>query len=176
MRLHSFKSVAILLSVTFTACSPTSIPEATATSQADLTSVPILITTAEPTPTSQPLPSATQSDLDLREANVVAVEFEELDDGRYRFDVTLLHDDDGEAPSYADWWQVDSVDGQELGRRVLTHAHSTAPFTRSHVLEIPDEITIVIVRGHDMQHGYGGQAMQVNLETGQVEVVMDSDQ
>jgi hypothetical protein len=175
MRLHLFKNLVILFGATVAACSPTSITEATATSQPNLTSVPILITPAGPTDTSQPLPSAAQADLDLREANVVAVEFEDLGDGRYRFDVTLLHDDDGEAPAYADWWQVNTEDGSELGRRVLTHAHSTAPFTRSHVLEIPDEITIVIIRGHDMQHGYGGQAMQVNLETGQVEAVMDTD-
>jgi hypothetical protein len=130
-------------------------------------------TPAVPTGTSQPMPSPTHTDLDLREANVVAVEFEDLGDGRFRFDVTLLHDDDGEAPAYADWWQVETEDGQVLGRRVLTHSHGNQPFTRSATIDIPGDLTTVIVRGHDMLHEYGGQAMRVNLETGENKTVMN---
>jgi hypothetical protein len=103
----------------------------------------------------------------LREANVLAVEFELLEDGRYRFDVTLVHDDDGEAPEFADWWQVETEEGQILGQRILAHAHGNQPFTRSLTFEIPAGVTIVIVRGHDMQHEFGGQAMRVDLQTGE---------
>ena len=115
-------------------------------------------TTADTTPSSIP-------DLDLREANVTGVEIEPQGDGSYRFSVTLYHDDDGE-DGYADWWQVERLDGTQLGRRELLHAHSTAPFTRSTTVEIPDGVDCVVVRGHDQTHGYGGQAVIVTLETG----------
>jgi len=74
------------------------------------------------TPTTpEPAPSP---DLDLREANVLAVTFEAPGEGRYRFDVNLLHDDDGEAPDFADWWQVKDEAGNTLGRRILGPAHA----------------------------------------------------
>nr|WP_225316389.1 MULTISPECIES: hypothetical protein [Haloferax] len=106
-----------------------------------------------------------EGDLDLREANVMAVTFEQSGDD-YRFSVTLLHDDDGE-DGYANWWVVESLDGTELGKRELLHAHGTQEFTRSATISIPDGTTCVVVRGHDQTHGYGGQAMLVNLETGE---------
>ncbi|WP_324757972.1 hypothetical protein [Haloarcula montana] len=104
-------------------------------------------------------------ELDLREANVVGVAVESTDDDQYRFDVALYHDDDGE-DGYADWWQVETLDGEQLGRRELLHAHSTAPFTRSETVSIPDSVSCVVVRGHDQTHGYGGQAMLVGLPDG----------
>lgn len=105
----------------------------------------------------------TDEDLDLREANVVAVTFSEEEEGTYNFDVTLYHDDNGE-DGYANWWQVESLDGDCLGRRVLTHAHGTQRFTRSETIETGDR-NCVVVRGHDQTHGYGGRAVVVNLET-----------
>lgn len=108
-------------------------------------------------------------DLDLREANVVDVAFEETDD-TYTFDVTLHHDDDGEE-GYANWWQVERLDGTRIARRDLRHAHSNQPFTRSETLEIADEMDCVVVRGHDQTHGSGGVAMLVSLESGDLEAV-----
>lgn len=105
--------------------------------------------------------------LDLRYANVVGVEVEALDGNRYRFDVTLHHDDEGEAPAYADAWRVEDLDGNVLGTRELLHSHSSQPFTRSKVIEIPDGVETVIVRGHDQTHGFGGQIMKVDLTTGE---------
>jgi len=101
---------------------------------------------------------------DLREANVVAVGVERRSDG-YRFDVTLHHDDDGE-DGYANWWQVETLDGERLGRRDLAHPHGTREFTRSATVVVPDGTTCVVVRGHDETHGYGGQAMLVNVDSG----------
>ncbi len=118
---------------------------------------------AEPT-SAPPGPSA---DLDLRYANVVDVEVEPLDDNRYHFSVTLHHDDEGEAPGYADAWQVEGLDGNVLGVRELLHSHTSRPFTRSMVIEIPDGVEVVVVRGHDQTHGFGGQIMRVNLRTGE---------
>jgi len=105
---------------------------------------------------------ATDAELDLREANVVDVAFEPADAG-YAFDVTLHHDDDGE-DGYADWWQVERLDGTRLGRRDLLHAHSEQPFTRLETVAVPDDATCVVVRGHDQTHGYGGVAALVDLD------------
>jgi len=109
-------------------------------------------------------------DLDLREANVVGVEIEQESGSQYRFDVTLHHDDDGEE-GYANWWEVETRSGEQLGRRELLHAHSTDPFTRSETIEIPDGTECVVVRGHDQTHGYGGQAMLVTLDSGATSAV-----
>jgi hypothetical protein len=109
------------------------------------------------------------SELDLTEANVVDVSVEE-NGATHRFDVTLHHDDDGES-GYANWWQVERLDGTRLGRRTLLHAHSRQPFTRSDDIGIPPEVGCVVVRGHDQTHGYGGRAALVNLDSGAMRVV-----
>jgi len=138
---------------------PTTAPPATGTDAS-----PTATRDATDNPTGTTSGTADDEDhLDLREANVVDVAFDRQD-GRVRFDVTLFHDDDGE-DEYANWWQVETLDGEQLGRRELLHAHSTAPFTRSETIEIPDGTTCVVVRGHDQIHGYGGQAAIVNLES-----------
>ncbi|PSP89685.1 hypothetical protein BRC90_05005 [Halobacteriales archaeon QS_4_69_34] len=111
---------------------------------------------------------AAGGDLDLREANVVGAAFER-DGGASTFDVTLLHDDSGEN-GYANWWQVETLAGERLGRRTLRHAHGTREFTRSETIELP-EVTRVVVRGHDRTHGYGGRAAIVDLESGEIEGV-----
>ncbi|ELZ33190.1 hypothetical protein [Halorubrum tebenquichense] len=101
-------------------------------------------------------------DLDLREANVVEVAFEVTDEG-YAFDVSLHHDDDGEE-GYANWWQVERLDGTRLARRELLHAHSEQPFTRSETVNVPDDASCVVVRGHDETHEYGGVAAVVDVD------------
>ncbi|ACV48328.1 MULTISPECIES: hypothetical protein [Halomicrobium] len=110
------------------------------------------------------------SELDLREANVVDVTLQSAGGRAVEFSVTLYHDDDGE-DGYADWWQVETLAGDRLGRRELLHAHSTAPFTRSETIEVPEGTTCVVVRGHDQTHGYGGQAMVVDTESGATRAV-----
>ncbi len=141
------------------------------TSCASRIETPILVETnpaatlrAEPMEENTPTPS----DLDLQEANVLDVRFVKLDDNKVRFDVTLLHDDDGESPSFADSWQVEDLDGTILGERILAHSHGTTPFTRSATILIPEGMDMVVVRGHDMEHGFGGQAALVNMTTGEV--------
>jgi hypothetical protein len=113
------------------------------------------------------------SALDLREANVTDVETEAVGDG-VTFDVTLYHDDDGE-DGYANWWQVERLDGDRLGRRDLSHAHGTQEFTRSSTIQIPDDIDCVVVRGHDQTHGYGGQAMLVAIDGGATRAVRQGE-
>jgi hypothetical protein len=108
-------------------------------------------------------------DLDLREANVTGVAVSPDGDG-YRFDVTLYHDDEGE-DGYANWWQVETLDGERLGRRDLAHPHGTREFTRSTTVAVPDGAACVVVRGHDQTHGYGGRAMLVTVDGGATRAV-----
>jgi hypothetical protein len=126
-------------------------------------------TEGEPSPTATASPTSEASptprpELDLREANVVDVAFDAEGD-RYTFDVTLHHDDEGE-DGYANWWQVERLDGTRLGRRELLHPHTQQPFTRSDSYDLPTDVACVVVRGHDETHGYGGRAMLVDLSSG----------
>lgn len=106
---------------------------------------------------------------DIREANVMGVQWEGAA-GEYRFDVTLYHDDAGE-DGYADWWQVETLDGERLGRRTLAHPHGTQEFTRSAEVTVPSDVETVVVRGHDQTHGYGGTAVLVYLGNGTARAV-----
>lgn len=107
--------------------------------------------------------------LDLQEANVVGVSFDSQD-GASQFDVALHHDDNGEK-GYANWWQVERLDGTRLGRRELLHAHSQQPFTRSETIAVPDGVDCVVVRGHDQTHEYGGRAAVVALDSGETRII-----
>jgi len=124
--------------------------------------------TDDRTATDTAAPSA-DPELDLREANVVGVAVER-DGDAHTFDVTLHHDDDGE-DGYANWWQVERLDGERLGRRELLHAHSRQPFTRSETVEVPGDVDCVVVRGHDQTHGYGGRLAVVDLGSGATRAV-----
>lgn len=139
--------------------------------------VPPVAPALDPTPSPETIlpaiqTNATQSvetwqQLDLRYAHVIELTFAPLNESQFRFDVTLVHDDDGEAPQFADWWQVEDLTGDVLGMRILTHSHGTQPFARSETIAIPAGVELVIIRGHDMLHGFGGQAIQLNLITGE---------
>ena len=76
--------------------------------------------------------------------------------GTWRFDVTVLHQDEGWS-HYADGWGVYTTDGTELGYRVLAHPHITErPFTRSlSGVVIPQGTAKIILRPHDLIHGDG---------------------
>lgn len=87
-----------------------------------------------------------------------------------RFSVTLYHDDSGEE-GYANWWQVEDIKGNVLGRRKLLHAHGTRNFTRSESIDVPGDVEKIVVRGHDQVHGYGGRAVLFDLENGGKELV-----
>jgi len=158
-RRHILASIGSAI-VTLAGCAGPSETDDSGQSTGDSTQTP---TTAEGSRETTQSATATP-DLDLQEANVVGVEVTS-EDSQYRFDVTLYHEDDGE-DGYADWWQVETLDGERLGRRELLHAHSTAPFTRSETVEVPEGTACVIVRGHDQTHGYGGQVMVVALPSG----------
>ena len=65
---------------------------------------------------------------------------------------------------WADWWRVRTVDGRELGRRVLLHSHvDEQPFTRDERIRIPHDVRAVVVEAHDKVHGLGGATVTVDL-------------
>jgi hypothetical protein len=75
-------------------------------------------------------------------------------------------DDVGE-DGYADWWQLERLDGERLGRRTparprhqTVHPLGTRLDTRRRRRRR---------RGHDQIHGYGGLAAVVDSESGAVE-------
>lgn len=67
---------------------------------------------------------------------------------------------------YADSWRVLGPDGSVYGERFLTHDHANEqPFTRSQSgIEIPDEVTVVVIEGRDQQYGWGGETFELPLE------------
>lgn len=98
------------------------------------------------------------------EADVVAVEFSVGADGRFSFDVTVAHADDGWS-HYADRFEILDLEGNLLGTRVLLHPHDEElPFTRSLTgVEIPGQVFEVIVRAHDNVHGFGGAELRLPI-------------
>jgi len=109
--------------------------------------------------------SAEQSE-DLDYAQVTMVSARQQENGLWRFDVTLRHNDEG-WDHYADAWQVVlPEDGEVLGERVLAHPHEhEQPFTRSlSGVSIPKGVNIVVIRAKCNVHGYGGREVRVDLQ------------
>lgn len=102
--------------------------------------------------------------LDLEYAQVVFVQATQNSSGAWQFDTTVHHNDQG-WDNYADAWQVVDLEGNVLTERILTHPHDNEqPFTRSQAgIEIPEDVTQVIVRAKDNVEGFGGQVVLVDL-------------
>ena len=98
------------------------------------------------------------------EADVLAVEVSCDSHSVCRFDVTVAHGDEG-WEHYSNKWEVVTPDGEVIAVRELLHPHETEqPFTRSLTnVKIPTDLDEVIVRAHDLVHGYGGKEFAVTL-------------
>ena len=97
------------------------------------------------------------------EADVVGGSITALGDGRYRIDATVAHADTG-WDHYADRWDVLTTEGEVLGVRELAHPHENEqPFTRSLTLEIPPEVSTVILQANDSVHGLGGKTFELQV-------------
>jgi len=98
------------------------------------------------------------------EADVVDVDVSCDDESICRFDVTVLHEDEG-WEHFANRWEILSPDGEILATRVLAHPHvDEQPFTRSMAnIEIPGDLHEVVVRAHDLVHEYGGKEVVVKM-------------
>lgn len=98
-------------------------------------------------------------------AHVVSVEVRG-EPGAYEFRVGIRSADAG-CGRYADWWEVVSEDGRLLYRRVLLHSHvEEQPFVRSGGPVPIDATTVVWVRAHMSDGGYGGTAFKGSVEKG----------
>jgi hypothetical protein len=98
-------------------------------------------------------------------ADVVSVQVTGQPNG-YQFNVQVASPDTG-CEQYADWWEVLSEDGQLLYRRVLLHSHvGEQPFTRSGGPVAVDENTVVVLRAHMNNGGYGGVALRGSVSGG----------
>ncbi|MEQ8346660.1 MAG: hypothetical protein RIB84_04690 [Sneathiellaceae bacterium] len=98
------------------------------------------------------------------QVSIVAVETSEEGNDRFRFQVTLRHDDTG-WEHYADRWEVRLIDGTVLGIRVLLHPHvDEQPFTRSlGGVVVPADVDRVFVHAHDKLDGWSPEAFEVAL-------------
>lgn len=96
------------------------------------------------------------------EADVIDASAERVG-GQWRIEATLRHADTG-WDHYANGFEIVAPDGTVLGTRVLHHPHvEEQPFTRAHVLTIPDGIGEITVRALDSVHGGGGASVTVPL-------------
>jgi len=80
------------------------------------------------------------------------------------FAVSVRHDDTG-WKHYANRWEVLDMDGKTLATRVLRHPHvDEQPFTRRlDGVKIPEGVTRVRLRAHDLVHGYGGAEVEAEI-------------
>jgi len=95
--------------------------------------------------------------------DVIAAELSDEGD-TYSLEVTMSSEYDT-PERYADGWRVLDPEGNELGTMELGHDHaSEQPFTRSQSdLEIPDGVETVTIEGHDLENGYGGATVDVDV-------------
>lgn len=82
----------------------------------------------------------------------------------WSFAVSVDHPDTG-WEDYTDGWHVETPAGEILTTRILAHPHvGERPFTRSSSgFAIPDGVTEVHVRAHDLISGYGTETVTVPI-------------
>ena len=138
------------------------------------TSVPLTPTKRiAPSPeAATPMDTSTPSqDSSTANADVTYVRAVQSADGSWTFHVTVSHPDTG-WEDYVDGWDVVLPDGTilkvqegDVFTRLLLHPHvDEQPFTRSQSgILIPENVTQVTVRAHDLVDGFGGQEVVVDL-------------
>jgi hypothetical protein len=136
-----------------------------------------------PAPTASSAPEEEESDMfpnptpvvgggtGVPNADVTYVRATQSEDGSWTFQVTVEHPDTG-WEDYADGWDVVLPDGTVVRpdpdspfTRLLLHPHETEqPFTRGQGgIAIPEGVTRVTVRAHDLVDGFGGREVAVDL-------------
>ena len=128
-------------------------------------------------PVDEPESESDVTENSAANADVIFVRAAQSSSGTWRFDVTVEHPDTG-WEDYANGWDVVLPDGTVLLNspddeftRLLLHPHETEqPFTRSQSgLSIPEDVSEVTVRAHDLVDGWGGKTITVDLTASQGE-------
>ena len=152
-------ALAIAGTLILVACRPADTPRSTPMN------TPTVTPPVEPTPTPQPPPGGAAN------ADVTYVRAVQTGAATWTFHVTVEHPDTG-WEDYADGWDVLTPDGtvlkpdpEEPFTRLLLHPHvDEQPFTRSQSgIVIPEGVTQVRVRAHDLVDGFGGREVVVDL-------------
>ena len=130
----------------------------------------LMLSACQPAETP-PAATPTEGSGNAANADVTHVRAVQADDSTWTFHVTVEHPDTG-WEDYADGWDVVTPDGKVLKpnpddpfTRLLLHPHENEqPFTRSQSgIEIPEGVTEVRVRAHDIDDGFGGEEIVVDL-------------
>ena len=106
----------------------------------------------------------TEPTTSLPDAVITFVRARLNDNNTWSFDVSLDHPDTG-WEDYADGWHVETPDGRILATRILLHPHvAERPFTRGQGgVIVPDDVTEVYIRSHELISGYGRQPVIIPL-------------
>lgn len=98
------------------------------------------------------------------EASILDATAEAYANGTYTISATVFHKDEG-WKHYADKFEVLDRSGQIIATRVLYHPHETEqPFTRTiSNVAVPVGLQSVIIRAHDLVHGYGPRTFTLDL-------------
>lgn len=84
----------------------------------------------------------------------------------YTFSVGVASPDTG-CEQYADWWEVVTIDGNLVYRRILAHSHVTEqPFVRLGGVVAVSENQQLIVRAHMNTLGYGTTVFKGSVNDG----------
>jgi hypothetical protein len=143
---------------------PTAVASPTELPATEAPPTPVLATEVPPTSAAEPVANGADAD-------VLYVRALQSTDGSWTFHVTVFHPDTG-WEDYADGWDVVLPDGTVVNpdadtpfTRLLLHPHEQEqPFTRSQSnIVIPDDVSAVRVRAHDLLDGYGGRETIVDL-------------
>lgn len=96
-----------------------------------------------------------------KEANIQGVDYLRNGDD-ITFWVTIYDENDETGDSYAAWWQVETRDGELLGRHELNNTGETTIQSEA-TFPIPQDIRYITVRGYDNTRGYGGQIVELDI-------------
>jgi hypothetical protein len=160
-----------LAALLLAACSGGGKPSPTLVLEREIPSAAIQTPTDTPQSPAEITPTLPESSQDAN-ADVTHVRAVLEQDGTWTFHVTVAHPDTG-WEDYVDGWDVVAPDGTVLKvnpedpfTRLLLHPHvDEQPFNRSQRgITIPEEVTQVVVRAHDILAGFGGQEVLVDLE------------
>lgn len=96
--------------------------------------------------------------------DVVDAELTPTGGGRYEIAVTMSSPYDS-PERYADGWRVLDPHGNVLAEHDLAHHHAEEqPFTRTRgPFAIPEDVDEVTVEGRDLEHGYGGETVTLDV-------------